>query len=844
MQKILLVEDDNLTAILESTILKKNNYDVVLAGSGEKATEIAISDKSIDMILMDIDLGQGLNGPDAAIEILKIRYLPIVFLTLHAEKEMVEKVKSISRYGYVLKNSGEFVLISSIQMAFELYNVNQKNKTVNLRLQRAETLAHFGNWEFNLTNKHVYASEGARLIYGIDDSEFTIPLIQQVPLPEYRELLDTSLYNLVHKNIPYKLEFKIKRPIDDEIVDIFSIAEYDSEKNIVFGIIQDITDRKKSDDYITDKKLELENNTAEVERSRESLSKWERRFQKIAMKGEEVVSIYNENTTRIFVTDNVLKIYGYTPAEYLKLLPADLIYPEDVDPIVNRFSELAKRPGESINLETRIKHKDGHWLWVDMTMTNMLEDEDVRGIVSNSRDISRRKKIELDLIENQLKLRAILEAIPDLIFIHDRDGRYLEFYGSDKANLLYKPEFFIGKKIDEVIPKELAEMFISYLNITFSTGVCQYYQYQLVIDGTIKYFDCKMALFGSDKMIAYIRDITENKHVEDALKRSEQRYRSFFENNHAVMLMIDPASGRIIDANPAAEMFYGWSRSILKEMHISQINTLSPEEINVEMTRAIQEERRHFFFRHRLADESIRDVEVYSGPIEIGGVLYLYSIVHDVTKRKEAENQVVKLLKEKETLLREVHHRIKNNMLTIMSLLVLQEDSIDNREAKDALHDAYSRVQSMMVIYDKLYRSTDFQSISVSDYLYSLISGISATFPASRHIHIEPEIGDFSLDSKILFPIGIIINELITNAYKYAFPDNKAGLINIIFKRTSENNYTLSIQDNGIGLPDDVTFEGSKSFGLNLVNIMVHQINGEIKIIRSSGTIIEINFYV
>jgi len=135
-------------------------------------------------------------------------------------------------------------------------------------------------------------------------------------------------------------------------------------------------------------------------------------------------------------------------------------------------------------------------------------------------------------------------------------------------------------------------------------------------------------------------DITEHKHAEEELRESEQRYSSLFKNNHAVMLLIDPESAEIVDANPAACSFYGWSLEEITSMKITDINLLSSEQVFQEMQRAKSEERNHFFFRHRLANEEIRDVEVYSGPIKVHGKKLLYSIIHDITERKQARKQL------------------------------------------------------------------------------------------------------------------------------------------------------------------------------------------------------------
>ena len=135
-------------------------------------------------------------------------------------------------------------------------------------------------------------------------------------------------------------------------------------------------------------------------------------------------------------------------------------------------------------------------------------------------------------------------------------------------------------------------------------------------------------------------EIVERKRVEKALRESEQRYSSLFKNNHSVMLLIDPGSADIIDANPAACSFYGWSQEELTNMKITDINMLPDEEVFQEIEHAKSEERHHFFFRHRLANEEIRDVEVYSGPISLHGKELLYSIIHDISERKRVEQKL------------------------------------------------------------------------------------------------------------------------------------------------------------------------------------------------------------
>jgi len=207
----------------------------------------------------------------------------------------------------------------------------------------------------------------------------------------------------------------------------------------------------------------------------------------------------------------------------------------------------------------------------------------------------------------------------------------------------------------------------------------------------------------------------------------------------------------------------------------------------------------------------------------------------DITELKLAEEKIRSLLAEKELILKEVHHRIKNNMNTIKSLLFLQADTLKDQSAVSALHDAESRVESMMVLYDKLYRSTDVRELSIKEYLMELVDEIIGNFPNQKIVKIHKHIDDFVLSAGILFSIGIIVNELLTNIMKYAFSGRDSGAITVSASK-KDNIATIVIQDNGVGIPDSIGFEKSSGFGLDLVGMLTQQIGGIIKIERGEGT--------
>jgi PAS domain S-box-containing protein len=332
------------------------------------------------------------------------------------------------------------------------------------------------------------------------------------------------------------------------------------------------------------------------------------------------------------------------------------------------------------------------------------------------------------------------------------------------------------------------------------------------------------------------------------LEVSEEKYRVLVDKSFDIIYRLN-SDGIITFASPSWTVILGHQVSdvlgrpyadfihpdYMEAAELFLKNLLSPED----HPSVIDYKIRHVDGSWRMHTSSIVPVTDKSGaPIAFVG------IAKDITDRKNSEYQVKKLLQEKELLLKEVHHRIKNNMLTISGLLYLQADSVKNDIAASALNDARNRVQSMMVIYDKLYRSADFRHISAKDYLSNLIIGVSSAFAGSSHVEVEMNIEDSILDSEILFPVGIIINELMSNVYKYAFTGRKEGAVKISFLRKSEKLIELSFEDNGIGMPEDVISGKSAGFGMNLIRILVKQIDGDLHISNNNGTLFKITFLV
>lgn len=213
----------------------------------------------------------------------------------------------------------------------------------------------------------------------------------------------------------------------------------------------------------------------------------------------------------------------------------------------------------------------------------------------------------------------------------------------------------------------------------------------------------------------------------------------------------------------------------------------------------------------------------------------------DISDRKTAENRVEKLLEEKEIILKEVHHRIRNFMNTINGLLTLQAGNLKDPLAISALEDTGARVRSMMVLYDKLYQSEDFKKVPAEIYIPSMVDEIISNFPNGEKIKTEKHIDDFLIEIKRMQSLGIIINELLTNIMKHAFTGRSGGTV-IISAKKQDTHISLTIQDDGRGIPESVDFKNSTGFGMQLVSMLTEQIGGAVRIERGNGTKFVLDF--
>jgi PAS domain S-box-containing protein len=346
-----------------------------------------------------------------------------------------------------------------------------------------------------------------------------------------------------------------------------------------------------------------------------------------------------------FVSPSYCVTFGKSEKELLgsKFMP--LVHDEDIADTMKEMEKLYIPPN-SCYLEQRALTHDG-WRWIGWADKALLDESGkVLSIVGVGRDITERKKIEEELRESQQMLRQVLDTIPVRVFWKDLNCNYM---GCNKAllqDLGYNEQSqLLGKNdYDTRVTTETAAAFISDDKFVMKKDIAKlnYEESQVLPDGTTRWLKTSKIPLKNFKgeiigVLCTYEDITEKKQSEKSLKESEERYRNLFDKNYSVMILIDPASGKIIDANPSACQYYGYSHEEITLKLISDINISDLKVITKSMEEVKDEKKRHFIFKHKLADGSTKDVEVYSGPITIEGKKFLFSIIHDITERKQAE---------------------------------------------------------------------------------------------------------------------------------------------------------------------------------------------------------------
>ncbi|WP_017297329.1 PAS domain S-box protein [Nodosilinea nodulosa] len=362
-------------------------------------------------------------------------------------------------------------------------------------------------------------------------------------------------------------------------------------------------------------------------------------------------------------------------------------------------------------------------------------------------------------------------------------------------------------------------------------------------DGTLRWLVGRgRGLYDADqqpvRMLGVIIDISELKQAEQ-----NQEFQAVITRNMAGGICVVRADNGIIAyANRKFEQMFGYGPGELNGQHVSIVNyateAISAEDVNQAIRQSVLANRESTYEVHNVKKDGTpfwctATTSVFEHP-EYGTVLV--AVQQDISDRKESQERLQASLKEKELLLKEIYHRVKNNLQVIYSLLNLQMRNVSDPAALSVLRDSQSRVRAMALVHEKLYKSEDLTRINLADYIHSLAHSLLETYLSSHNrISLRIEVEPYSFDIETALPCGLMLTELISNSLKYAFPDGRLGEIAITSCPGASDRILLTVQDNGVGLPEDFDLRCTSSLGLRLVQNLAKQIHGEVEIAASAA---------
>jgi PAS domain S-box-containing protein len=511
------------------------------------------------------------------------------------------------------------------------------------------------------------------------------------------------------------------------------------------------------------------------------------------------IALINQQKMLSQTNQSFQDLFGYTAEELKNLSFIELTYPDDRAEISKIFQEILAGNHTHGNWEKRYYRKDGHLIWANVSANLVCNANDLpRYILIMIQNTCEHKQAHSSLRDAQTRLeKQVFEQTAELT----------------QMNQLLKQEITERQKVQEALKAQqefLQTLFNLYPNTIFAKG-----------------------------SFAVVTDVNTLQSMESELQQAKEQLRA------------------VLDAMPG---FVAWINSEGKYLGVNQYMA---DAFNLSTDRFIGQELGFLknspnlaeFMAHFIAGSVQTSSQVVEAQINGSTRNYLVAaqkycqnslaviVGIDITKHKEAEAQIQASLREKEVLLQEVHHRVKNNLQVISSLLDLQSQQIEEQATLEIFRESQNRVKSMALVHEKLYKSKDFARINFAEYTESLTSYLLRAYQLNRdNIALELNIDEVTLNIDTAIPCGLIVNELVSNSIKHAFPNNQLGTVRITMFADETHNFNLIVEDNGVGFPPNWNFKQSQSLGIQLVHVLTKQIKGKLELDHSLGSRFHVSF--
>ncbi len=482
------------------------------------------------------------------------------------------------------------------------------------------------------------------------------------------------------------------------------------------------------------------------------------------------------------------------------------------------------------------------------------ESGTVHGGVEITLEITDLIRTEEALRQRESTLNIILDSIGDGVIAADMDGRVIrlnpvaeglcgwtaeEATGRLLSEVFHVTEASSGAVVDDLVVRIAAADGIVTLGKDLILHSQEGTEYQIADSGA-PMRDASDAFVG---VVIVFRDMTEEYELHQQLLRGEEKYRTIVSSMSDMIFLFDAEDHFIGVYCPNDAPLYADPDDFIGR-HSSDVLPPPVHEKYVEGARKLRKIGTTQRYEYSLEIEGQEQWYLATLDLHADGETVIAS-VRDVSERKHAQRLLAAQLKEKEVLLKEIHHRVKNNLQIISSLLRLQCRNVSDESTLATLEESQHRIRSMALLHDQLYRSVDLANIDIRSYIRQLVNGLLHSYRyGSSRVVVERTIDDVALGLNYAIPVGLIINELVSNALKYAFPDG-GGTITVSLRVRGEHRFELRVEDDGVALPPDLDWRHTKSLGLQLVITLAEgQLSGSVELEQEGGTSFIIQFAI
>lgn len=627
----------------------------------------------------------------------------------------------------------------------------------------------------------------------------------------------------------------------------------------------------------------------------------EARYRALIEGSSDFIYILDKDGYFTFANSESENLLGYCPEEIIGKHFSEVLHPEDFKNLGRAFHERRTGDRATRRLEVRLRSRAGDTREVELDIrhfsvsaSGIYQDQTYVGTHGVARDITERKyqetkhkalQVVRETMWNMVRASDIERVIASVetslrtmgisfsefgVYAMDMDEPpILSLYGSHGVeSIALQDEWIITD----------TEQFASTIAGIWRRGNLTYCR-DLASEATDHDQERLSELFGPTRAIADIpfshgvlaiasshpaafttRDLTFFSELAEVLSEafhrtgdlqeltlSEKRYRTLVETPNLVVILMD-TQNNFLYVSPQIEAWLGYAPQDFYSDPAIFDRIVHPEDldnIRTFLTSGESPVLRDLEFRwcdqssgqFRWASGSL--FPIYENPTDeqLNRVSMVQVVIQDITERKQVEEFVRDSLEEKEVLLREIHHRVKNNLQIVSSLLHLQASGLQDERVQEIFNDSQNRINSMALIHEELYNTGDLARIDFADYARTLIENLFDSYGLNtHHISLDIQVDALPLNLDRAIPMGLIINELVSNSLKYAFPDAHPGRIAIALQASGADRFTLRVSDDGGGLPEDVDIHHPTSLGLKLVLTLANQIGGKIELDRSRGT--------